>query len=298
MHAHDRFLPEWFNRIRSRQITLPRFQRFVAWGHGEVSGLLTTVLRGLPSGATLILEVGDEEKFKSRTMVDAPESGERVAEQLLDGQQRLMALWRSLHDKYPDRSYLIGFEEDPGDATTKLPNVYGQARWSKNGNRYPMWVDDAKECWNRGFIPIKLLRPEDILPEIHQWIATAVAGDHEKTNDLFYEIIALRDKMREFNLPYLALPAKTPKEVALDVFIKMNTSSVHLSTYDIVVALVEEETGKSLHDHVDALDVAVPRAAEYADLPSLVLDLVALRQDRIPSQAGYRGIDYTRMLNE
>jgi len=99
MHAHDRFLPEWFNRIRSRQITLPRFQRFTAWGQGEVSGLLTTVLRGLPSGATLILEVGDEEKFKSRTMVDAPESGEKVTEQLLDGQQRLTALWRSLHDK-------------------------------------------------------------------------------------------------------------------------------------------------------------------------------------------------------
>ena len=39
MHAHDRFLPEWFSRIRSRQITLPRFQRFVAWGHSEVSGL-------------------------------------------------------------------------------------------------------------------------------------------------------------------------------------------------------------------------------------------------------------------
>jgi len=94
MQAHDRFLPEWFNRIRSRQITLPRFQRFTAWGHGEVSGLLTTVLRGLPSGATLILEVGDEEKFKSRTMVDAPESGEKVTEQLLDGQQRLTALRR------------------------------------------------------------------------------------------------------------------------------------------------------------------------------------------------------------
>lgn len=298
MHAHDRFLPEWFNRIRSRQITLPRFQRFMAWGHGEVSGLLTTVLRGLPSGATLILEVGDEEKFKSRTMVDAPESGEKVTEQLLDGQQRLTALWRSLHDKYPDRSYLIGFEDDPGDGSTKLPYVYGQARWSKNGSRYPMWVDDPKECWNRGFIPITLLRPDDILPEIRQWIATAVGNDHDKKDKLFDEIIALRDKVKAFNLPYLALPAKTPKEVALDVFIKMNTSSVHLSTYDIVVALVEEETGKSLHEHVDALNMAVPRAAEYADLPSLVLDVVALRQDRIPSQAGYRGIDYTRMLNE
>lgn len=82
MHAHDRFLPEWFNRIRSRQITLPRFQRHEVWGYNEVSGLLTTVLRGLPAGATLILEVGDEEKFKSRTMVDAPTLGEKVIEQL------------------------------------------------------------------------------------------------------------------------------------------------------------------------------------------------------------------------
>ena len=79
MHAHDRFLPDWFDRIRSRQITLPRFQRFVAWSHTEVSGLLTTVLRGLPSGAALILQVGDEEKFKSRTMVDAPGRNRRTA---------------------------------------------------------------------------------------------------------------------------------------------------------------------------------------------------------------------------
>ena len=302
MHAHDRFLPEWFNRIRSRQITLPRFQRFVAWGHGEVSGLLTTVLRGLPSGATLILEVGDEEKFKSRTMVDAPESGEKVTEQLLDGQQRLTALWRSLHDKYPDRTYLIGFEEDPSNGDTELPYVYGQARWVKNGNRYPMWVDSPKECWSRGFIPIRLLRPEDIRDEIDQWIEEAIPDDvsdrFKAYKDISQIISDLRTRVREFNLPYLALPAKTPKEVALDVFIKMNTSSVRLSTYDIVVALVEEETGKSLHEHVDTLAEAIPRASEYADLPSLVLDVVALRQDRIPSQAGYRGINYTKMIDE
>jgi len=298
MHAHDRFLPEWFNHIRSRQITLPRFQRSVVWGHGEVSGLLTSVLRGLPSGAALILVVGDEEKFKSRTMVDAPESGEKVNEQLLDGQQRLTALWRSLHDKYQDRSYLIGFEDDPGDISLKLPYVYGQARWRKNGSLYPMWVDNPQECWCRGFIPIALLRPEDILPEIRQWIAAAVGTDHDQKDKLFDEIIALRDRVKAFNLPYLALPAQTPKEVALDVFIKMNTSSVRLSTYDIVVALVEEETGKSLHEYVNALNTSVPRASDYADLPGLVLDVVALRQDRIPSQAGYRGIDYPRMLKE
>jgi hypothetical protein len=58
--------PEWFNRIRSRQITYLGFKGIRLGEHGEVSGLLTTVLRGLSSGATRILEVGDEEKFKSR----------------------------------------------------------------------------------------------------------------------------------------------------------------------------------------------------------------------------------------
>lgn len=298
MHAHDRFLPEWFNHIRSRQVTLPRFQRFVAWGHGEVSGLLTTVLRGLPSGAALVLEVGDAEKFKSRTMVGAPETGERVTEQLLDGQQRLTALWRSLHDQYEDRTYLIGFETDASDPSKKLPYVYGQARWAKNDCRYPVWVDEPKECWARGFIPIVLLRPGDILAEIRFWTSAAVEDDPDLKENLFDKIITLRDKVKDFNLPYLALPAGTPKEVALDVFVKMNTSSVRLTIYDIVVALVEEETGKSLHDHVDSLHSLVPRASSYADLPSLVLDVVSLFQDRVPGQAGYRGINYELMLSD
>lgn len=304
MNAHNRPLPEWFNRIRSRQITLPRFQRsgVGVWRHKEVSGLLTTVLRGLPSGAALILEVGDKPKFESRPMAGAPESGERVVEQLLDGQQRLTALWRSLHDNYhdkdEDRTYLIAFADDPDNAQATLPHVEGHARWDKNGKRYPEWIDIPRECWSRGFIPIKLLQPGDTFQEIQGWTARAVPDDQEKRSALLNDILRLRDKVTTFNLPFLALPAQTPKEVALDVFIKMNTSSVKLSTYDIVVALAERKTGESLHARVDALKIAVPRAKEYCDLPSLVLDVVALRQDRVPSQAGYEKINYTNLLSE
>lgn len=307
MEAHNRFLPEWFNRIRARQITLPRFQRYVAWGHDNVSGLLTTVLRGLPSGAALILEVGGgEEKFKSRTMTDAPESsGERVTEQLLDGQQRLTALWRSMYDKYPDRTYLIYFEDDPSDIEAeRQPVVEGQARWIKNDLRFPIWVDAPRECWIRGRIPIRLLAPGANDTDVDSWVIAALPDDQKDSLQSFNKIKNmindLRTKVREFNLPYLALPATTHKEIALDVFVKMNTSSVKLTTYDVVVALVESETGKSLHEHVDKLADACPRAGEYADLPSLVLDLAALRQDRVPSQAGYYhpGFNYPRMVEE
>lgn len=54
MEAHDRTVFQWFNRIQTRQITLPRFQRGQAWGNHQISDLLTTVLRGLPCGATLV----------------------------------------------------------------------------------------------------------------------------------------------------------------------------------------------------------------------------------------------------
>jgi hypothetical protein len=214
-----------------------------------------------------------------------------------------MALWRGLHDKYNDRTYLIYFEDDPSlGESQKQPVVEGQARWVKNGYRFPIWVDSPRECWRRGKIPLRLLAPGANDTDVDGWVTAALPEEQKDSlqsfNRIKNTINDLRTKVREFNLPYLALPATTPKEVALDVFIKMNTSSVKLTTYDVIVALVEGETGKSLHEHVDELADACPRASEYADLPSLVLDLAALLQDRVPSQAGYQGINYPRMVEE
>ena len=107
MEARNRPLPAWFERIQTRQIQLPRFQRFEAWGSREVSDLVATVLRKLPAGATLILEVGDNLPFISRPLVPAPAIGERKTELLLDGQQRLTAPWRAPNDNYEDRTYFV-----------------------------------------------------------------------------------------------------------------------------------------------------------------------------------------------
>lgn len=312
MRAHDRSLPEWFSSIRSRQITLPRFQRNSAWDHSLVSDLLTAVLRGLPTGAALILQVGDEEKFQSRTMIDAPVDGSRVTEQLLDGQQRLTALWRSLNDTYPDRTYLIKLNAASSGERRSEPTVLSQARWKESGVRYPRWVDNPAECWTRSLIPIRLLLPDDIGDQVTAWVDAAIPltapgvsapspadmmAQITRNRELRDIIATWRTRVREFNLPYLALPPTTPKDVAIDVFVKLNTSSVRLSAYDIVVALVEDETGKSLHDHVKSLSAAVPRAQFYGDLSTLTLNIAALKQDRIPGQSGYKGLDFAKMMD-
>jgi hypothetical protein len=160
IEARNRPLPDWFTRIRTHQTVLPRFQRFEAWGHASVIQLFNTILQDLPVGAVLVLEVGDEEPFVSRTIKGAPTTGERVTEHLLDGQQRLTALWRGLHNNYEDRTYFLFFT--PDEETGMPYYVDSVARWHKEGDTEPrpFWANRPKEQWKRRMIPLDLCEPD------------------------------------------------------------------------------------------------------------------------------------------
>ena len=298
MEARNRSLDDWFTRIRSRQIVLPRFQRFEAWTHRTVAGLLDTVLRELPAGALLVLEVGVEEPFVSRTMAGAPKEGDRIAEHLLDGQQRLTALWRSLTDDYPDRTYFVQMTSDEEeDELSGPPRAVSKARWCRNGKRYPLWVDDPVEVWKRQLVPVGLLRPDSKgEEEFEKWAKLASRNNSDQLIGLISLGTKLRTKFAQFNLPFLSLPTNTPKETALDVFVKMNTSAQPLSTYDIVVAQVEAATGFSVHELVEELRKEAPTLEIFANPSQVILNAGALIQDLTPNKSVMLGDKFAEGL--
>jgi len=295
MEARNRLIKDWFARIRARQLVLPRFQRFESWGPHEITALLTSVIRGLPVGATLILEVGEKIPFNWRPIIGAPEEGERITELLLDGQQRLTALWRSMKDNYTDKTYLV--ELEPSDEDEKAPRVIAQTRWFKNGKKYPLWVDDPRECWKRKLIPVKLLDPDNET-EYQTWADEASEGDHKVAREIERIITKLRERVANFNLPYLYLPPETPPDVAIDVFIKLNTNVAPLKPFDIIVAQMQEEVGESLHELVSTLKKEVPKIEEYTEPSTFVLSVAALLQDKLPNQRGYFQIDFSKFLED
>lgn len=296
MEARNRTLAQWINRIATRQLVLPRFQRKQAWGPGEVADLLQTVLKGLPAGAVLILGVGDRVPFQWRPMVGAPEHGERITELLLDGQQRLTALWLSLRDGYEDRKYFIRL--DGRLRSIEDAEIDAVPRWRKGERVYPAWADDPIDTWKRALIPLSLAFPDaEAEDRADRWAEEACQGDVTALMKLSKLITSVRTRFATFNIPFLSLPVTTPPEVALDVFVKLNTRTVRLTAFDIVVAQTEESTGESLHELVEAIITRIPPLSSYDSRPEdLMLSAAALLQDRVPNQTGYLGLDLKRMV--
>lgn len=292
MEARQRPIKEWLTKIRTGEMLLPRFQRFEAWGSNTAADFLTSIVRDLPVGSTLILGVGGEKPpFISRPIIGAPRKGEKVNELLLDGQQRLTVLWRSLIDNYPDKTYLVDINDE------KNPEVIAVTHWKKNGKKFPLWVEQPKRCWEKRLIPFRLLNPDDELT-YKKWADIAAGNDLALAREIDHVITPLRGRVASFNLPFLYLPSDTPKDVAIEVFVKLNTTLVRLTAFDIIVAQLEAATGQSLHDLVSTLDSSIPEITYYTEPSDFVLSVEALLQDKTPNQRGYFSLDLERITKD
>lgn len=314
--AQDRTLGVWFQAIQQGQVKLPRFQRYEAWDRGRITSFLNTIINNLPVGVTLALDVAGDEKFISRYIVSAdPPVPGTVTQHLLDGQQRLTAFWRAMHNNYEFEDYFIYLPRfDQQWNHSEEIEVYCQGRWTnKKGSRRPVWADHPAKCLERGLFPIDLLCPGDKATAVDEWIKTATLGLKPSKDDpdafeklesytaikesLKQEINTLRERVTHFNLPYLSLPSNTPKDVALQVFINMNTNSKPLSLYDIIVAEVESVAGKSLHDLEEHLVSKCPKAARFGDVRNLILATSALLQEKTPNNKGMVEMDKQVLLD-
>nr|WP_269747355.1 DUF262 domain-containing protein [Variovorax sp. WDL1] len=314
--AQDRTLGVWFQNIQQGMVKLPRFQRFEAWDRSRITSFLNTVIHNLPVGVTLALEVAGPERFESRYIKTAdPAKHGTVTQHLLDGQQRLTAFWRSMHNNYEWETFFVYLPQfDQGETKSgDEAEIRCLPRWkNKKELRMPRWADEPAECLRRGLLPVSLLRPGDIVNEIDAYLTNVTkqleptgkepdAFDRLKTytktrEAIKADITTLRERVTHFNLPYLSLPADTSKDVALQVFINMNTNSKPLSLYDIIVAEVESVAEISLHALEADLKDKCPAVSRYGNVANLILSTSALLQDKLPNIRGMVEMDKKQLL--
>lgn len=319
-NADNRELSDWYKDIKNGKIKLPRFQRFEAWDRRRITSLLEVIVNKLPLGITLLLEADKKPQFNFRDIKTAKSNNNDIEEFLLDGQQRLTAFWRLMNNNYENETYYIYVPDlDKADFLDEEGLCgFCQTRWNRNINselkKYPIWSDNPKECLQRGLIPSNLLNPDSNDDIFLNWLDLSLEipkidsdtadintlKEHFKKNsekeNIAKKIRGLRTNVSSYNLPYLRLDSTTPKDVALNVFINMNTNSKPLSIFDIVVAEIENVKGESLHQMINILDKQYPKIKNYFDLDYLVLYSSCLIQDKIPNQRGIIEIDKEKLV--
>ena len=294
MYGETKTVEDWFSMIREGLLTLPRFQRHEAWRPPQIVAVLENILRepSLPIGALLILGVGDEELFRARPIVGAPEASGTPKMNLLDGQQRMTAIWRALNDDYKDFTAFVSLED------AEQPEVRIVKRYqNKQGERMPKWAENPKKCLEEKLIPANTLLPgmkgETVQSD---WVEQACGNDDHKSVELSRQISCLRQRVGKFSIPYLLLPVSTTKETAIDVFINMNTMTSPLNDYDIVVAQFEGAIQDSLHDRITDLKEQVPTAEAYGNVESMALAVGALLLEKPALKSTYLDGKYSSDL--
>lgn len=306
MKAYSKSIEEWFSMIEQGQIKLPRFQRREAWRPAQMSGLFENILQepSLPIGVLLVLEVGDKELFHSRFIVGAPETGSRPIMHLLDGQQRMTALWRSLTDNYPDLRVFIRLltKNATNNSDNAVVDEEGQSiievvRRSVSRNTIrPVWADNDVAAIERGLAPLAILRSGSTgESRFNEW------REHLRSADVYSDEISdlaseYRNRLQRYGLPFLSLPVETSRETALEVFINMNTSASPLKDFDIVVAQVEEAVGESLHDKIKEILASNPVARNYGRTEDIILSVAALLMDKPPLKKTYLDSSFSENL--
>ena len=271
--------------IRDGLLTLPRFQRHEAWRPPQVAAVLENMLRepSLPIGALLILEVGDEELFQARPISGAEEPTGTPKMNLLDGQQRMTAIWRALNNDYDDFTAFVSLEN------AEQPEVKIVKRYlNKHGDRMPKWAENPKQCRERELIPANTLLPGSKGEAAQSdWVKKACENDTDGIVELSNRVSCLRQRIGEYPIPFLSLPVTTARETAIDVFITMNTSSSPLNDFDIVVAQVESAIEDSLHDRITDLKKKVPTAEDYGNVESMALAVGAMLLEKPALKSTY-----------
>ena len=310
MKAQNREIQEWFSDIRDVKIVLPRFQRFEAWRYSQVEGLVENILRdpALPIGAMLTLAHSDTNKFVAREIVGGPKMHAEASPTyyLLDGQQRLTALWRSLNDDYTDAKFFVSLDEKAESADEEIeidaPEVkIVKRRQSKSGVLSPAWADSAQGAFEKKLVPLSILCPgADGEARRNQWKSDLKVLLVPERFDEYEAVTSYVSKLRErigyFNIPYLSLGANTGANTAIEVFVNMNTSFTKLDDFDIVVAQTEGAHQSSLHDMVADLKEAVPGLAAYGRTNNYILSISALLTDQKPIRATFMGETYIEAL--
>jgi hypothetical protein len=208
--------------VEDGKLAIPEFQRPFVWKPPAVADLLVSVARRWPIGTLLLLE--GPQDFAVRPLAEAPELN-NVELLLLDGQQRMTALYRALGDHVGDEVYYVDFNalRDDGELTDDHIRVRQRAAFQR---QYP-------DLPHRARAGVALVREVADPDRFQEWLQQHDAAELKEFSLLRNAQLA---GLQDYQVPGVRLRRDIGFEVLAKIFETINRTGVRLATVDLMVA--------------------------------------------------------------
>ena len=234
--------------IETGRIQLPDFQRDWRWDDYRIRSLLASVSQAFPIGAVLTLAVDGKNSLKPRPIegVNPAEDAETPNTLILDGQQRLTALFQSLKSKQGAytlnakgkpiiRYYYLDIEKCLNDEIEREKAVLSCRENRRVQREHGEIIDIASPEmeYKNSMFPINKIFDSDDWGDEYKDYWKQDPSKRELFNTFNREVIGC---FKQYNLPIIHLLENTPREAVCLIFEKVNTRGVTLTVFELLTA--------------------------------------------------------------
>jgi hypothetical protein len=207
------------------RLVVPEFQRPFVWSHQRILALIRSVARNWPAGSLLVME--GSRGFPSRTLEKVNAGAAQDPEySVLDGQQRLTALYATLHGLHPRHTYFVNLRAivHRGSVDEDDFDVLSSRKWRDS---HPTVAHEAQA----GFIPVEALASDALF---FGWLGHLPAT--ENRDDYIEARKNELGGLATYQFPVSIVSRHAPLEVLTAVFVTINQQGQRLTVFDLMVA--------------------------------------------------------------
>lgn len=246
--SHDTPLKQLLESVDSGALQLPEFQRGWTWDDDRIRNIIASLSQGYPMGALMQLECGGDVKLKYRPFEGTDIKDVNASFLVLDGQQRLTSLYRSLFSKkvvttvdarkqpleryyYLDIRKCLDHDEDRLDAIVSVPK--SRIVTKDIGREVVLDLSSLDRELE------ELCFPANKIFDEYDWLMPFI--EHYRTQSEEFQLWKefksnVLDTMTGYVLPVIKLGKETPREAVCKVFENVNTGGVSLTVFELVTA--------------------------------------------------------------
>ena len=246
-------LREILKKIKQGAIQLPIFQRGWIWPDDHVQKIIASVSQSFPIGAILMLENGGPVRLATRPIEGTESEIDKVKPEtlILDGQQRLTALFQSLtsdqavytldtKENKTNRWYYLDMNACVTAGTDRVESVISvpeNRTVRKFQEKVQLDLSSSEKEYAADIFPVNQIFNANQWERGYLEYWKNQAGDYDEKWDLFKDFDnKVIDLFKTYQVPTITLDKETSKEEVCLIFERVNSQGIELTVFELLTA--------------------------------------------------------------